>query len=409
MLKWKRIFFTAVFAAVILSACGTAENAETASPITAAAVTTAAAPASTAAPSASAAVTTTAAATKKFTAHKATMYAKDTTGTGINVREYPSLKANVTAVLKNNDPVNVTGTSDDWTEVEISGKKCYIFSELLTDKAPAAETGAANAQTKNSGAGSQGGTGITETEVSLSDSMKYASFSKIHSGKAKLYKNSGGAHGSITVCVNAGHGTKGGESVKTQSHPDGSGKVTGGSNAAGAVTSMAVSSGMDFADGTPENKVTLKEAQILKQRLLDAGYSVLMIRESDDVQLDNIARTVLANHYADCHVAIHWDSTSSDKGAFFMGVPSGSYRKMEPVASTWEKSTAFGKSLINGLKSAGVKIFSSGFIEEDLTQTSYSTVPSIDIELGDRVSSHSEAALSKLADGLLSGIEQYFN
>lgn len=32
-----------------------------------------------------------------------------------------------------------------------------------------------------------------------------------------------------TVCVNAGHGTKGGESVKTLCHPDGSSKVTGGS------------------------------------------------------------------------------------------------------------------------------------------------------------------------------------
>lgn len=34
-----------------------------------------------------------------------------------------------------------------------------------------------------------------------------------------------------TVCVNAGHGTKGGESVKTYCHPDKSAKVTGGSTA----------------------------------------------------------------------------------------------------------------------------------------------------------------------------------
>ena len=43
---------------------------------------------------------------------------------------------------------------------------------------------------------------------------------------------------------------------------------------------------------------------------------MLMIRESSDVQLDNVARTVLANNRADCHIALHWDSTSSDKGAF---------------------------------------------------------------------------------------------
>ena len=81
---------------------------------------------------------------------------------------------------------------------------------------------------------------------------------------------------------------------------------------------MAVSSGMTFSDGTAESKVTLQMAKILKEKLLAAGYDVLMIRESDDVQLDNIARTVIANNRADCHIALHWDSTTSNKGAFYM-------------------------------------------------------------------------------------------
>ena len=109
------------------------------------------------------------------------------------------------------------------------------------------------------------------------------------------------------VCVNAGHGTNGGGSVKTQCHPDGSAKVTGGTTGAGATSAVAVSSGMTFADGTAESKVTLAMAKVLKTKLLNAGYDVLMIRESDDVQLDNIARTVIANNNADCHIALHWD------------------------------------------------------------------------------------------------------
>ena len=61
-------------------------------------------------------------------------------------------------------------------------------------------------------------------------------------------------------------------------------------------------------------------------------HLVLMIRESDDVQLDNIARTVIANNTSDCHIALHWDSTTNNKGAFYMSVPSNqSYRNMEPV------------------------------------------------------------------------------
>ena len=88
-------------------------------------------------------------------------------------------------------------------------------------------------------------------------------------------------------------------------------------------------------------------AKVLKTKLLNAGYDVLMIRESDDVQLDNIARTVIANNNADCHIALHWDSTSSNKGAFFMSVPSNAtYRAMEPVASHWKQHNQLGESLV---------------------------------------------------------------
>ena len=208
---------------------------------------------------------------------------------------------------------------------------------------------------------------------------------------------------------NAGHGTKGGASVKTQCHPDGSPKVTGGTTGAGAVTAAAVSGGMTFDDGTPESSVTLSMALILKDKLLAKGYDVLMIRETEDVQLDNIARTLIANNASDCHIALHWDSTSSNKGAFYMSVPNNAaYRNMEPVKSNWQKHNALGESLVAGLKEKGVKIFSGGSMEMDLTQTSYSTVPSVDIELGDKASDHSQAALKQLADGLAAGIDQYF-
>lgn len=246
-------------------------------------------------------------------------------------------------------------------------------------------------------------------ELSLSSNMKYAEFSKISSGIAKLYKNSSEDRKNIVVCVNAGHGTKGGESLKTKCHPDGTPKVTGGTTGKGAFSAVAVSSGMTFLDGTPEREVTLKMAVLLRDQLLANGYDVLMIRETDDVQLDNIARTVLANQYADCHIAIHWDSTESDKGAFYMSVPSNeSYRLMEPVASTWKKSNRLGECLIRGLRDKGSKIYSKGAMEMDLTQTSYSSIASVDVELGDKKSDFSDEALTEIAIGLLKGVDYYF-
>lgn len=311
------------------------------------------------------------------------------------------------------DKLERVGSNGDWTAVQVNGQKCYVASAYISTSQPAGKASGQNTSsggnTASTGKADTSSSTATGTEIGLSSSYKYAEFSKINSGKAILHKSTASSKKNKTICVNAGHGTSGGSSVKTLCHPDGTAKVTGGTTSAGATTAAAVSGGMTFADGTAESKVTLAMAKILKDRLLSEGYDVLMIRESDDIQLDNIARTVIANNNADCHIALHWDSTSSDKGCFYMSVPSNaSYRAMEPVASNWQKHNKLGDSLIAGLKGAGNKIFSGGSMEMDLTQTSYSTIPSIDIELGDKTSNHSTETLNKLADGLVAGINGFF-
>lgn len=245
------------------------------------------------------------------------------------------------------------------------------------------------------------------TEIGLNLDWEYADLSKINTGKAVLYTSEVKEAKGITVAVNAGHGTRGGESVSTFCHPDGSPKLTGGTTRAGATMAVAVSSGMTFEDGTPERTVTLKMAKLFADELLRRGYDVLMLRDGEDVQLDNVARTVLANNKADCHIALHWDSTNRDKGAFFMSVPRG-LRSMEPVSEYWEKHEKLGNSLLDGLRAHQLKIFGKGSMPMDLTQTSYSTVPSVDIELGDKRSSHSDASLKKLAAALSDGVDQYY-
>jgi N-acetylmuramoyl-L-alanine amidase len=324
---------------------------------------------------------------------------------GVNVRTSAESRDNVEHTLSFGDAVKATGTTvgGRWVEIVENGQKRYVAKEYLAETKPDHPL-----EVKNGGPSSGNTAMVDGTEVTLDPSWTYAGNSAIHTGAAVYYRAPSNRTG-ITVCVNAGHGCSGGEKVKTLSHPDGTGKVTGGTNASGAVRSMAISSGMDFADGTPEAKVNLAVAKKLKVKLLAAGYDVLMIRESDDVQLDNIARTVIANNRADCHIAIHFDSTSSSKGAFYMSVPdSSSYRAMEPVASHWQQHEQLGSSLIQGLRSSGVKIFSGGSLAADLTQTSYSTVPSVDIELGDKTTDHSDAALDTMADGLLAGVKLYF-
>lgn len=245
-------------------------------------------------------------------------------------------------------------------------------------------------------------------EISFDPSWQYADFSAINSGTATIYLADSDRK-DIVVGVNAGHGTSGGASVKTQCHPDGSPKTTGGSTAQGATYATAVSGGMTFNDGTAESTVTLQMAQILKDKLLAQGYDVLMVRNSNDVQLDNVARTVLCNNVADCHISLHWDGDGLgyDKGCFYISVPDG-LKSMEPVASHWQEHDALGVSLVEGLRTEGMTIYQNGSMNIDLTQTSYSTIPSVDMELGNASSDHSNSTLNSLADGLVLGLNAYF-
>lgn len=317
-------------------------------------------------------------------------------GDRVNLRTAASTESDVLAVLGKGEKIHRTGYSGEWSRIEYNGATCYIASRYISAASQEPNIAASEPAANNG-------------ETALNPSWKYAEFSKINSGTAKLYKADESIRKGITICVNAGHGTSGGSNVKTLCHPDGTPKVTGGTTGQGATSAAAVSSGMTFLDGTAEAKVTLAMALKLKDKLLAAGYDVLMIRENDDVQLDNIARTVIANNVADCHIALHWDSTDSNKGVFYMSVPDvASYRGMEPVKFNWEKHHALGESLIEGLRTAGVKVFSGGSIAMDLTQTSFSTIPSVDIELGDKASDHSDAVLDTLAAGLTAGINRYF-
>ena len=241
-------------------------------------------------------------------------------------------------------------------------------------------------------------------KVELDSSWQYAGNAVITTGSAVYYKCSSEPKG-ITVAVNAGHGTVGGTTVKTFCHPDGSPKTTGGTTASGSTMAVAVSSGMTFNDGVAESRVTLRMAEILRDGLLDNGYDVLMMRDSDDVQLDSVARTVIANTTANCH--IDSDGLSYDKGCFYIAVPDG-IKDMEPVASHWQEHDSLGEALISGLSNNGVKINGQGSMKIDLTQTSYSTIPSVDIELGNECSSHNDSELETLRDGLIEGIGRYF-
>lgn len=250
---------------------------------------------------------------------------------------------------------------------------------------------------------------IVKEVVTLNDNWQYANFSVINTGEAILYRSNKLIKKNKIIAINAGHGTIFGEKVETFCHPDKSPKVTGGSTDVNFIKATAVSKGTVFLNGVSEAEINLLVAQNLRDMLLAYGYDVLMLRDGMDVQLDNVARTVIANNIADIYISIHFDDTSNDKGAFYISVPLiESYINMYPVSKYYKEHNKLGEFLIKGLREVDVKINDDLSLPLDLTQTSYSTIPSVVIELGDKKSNIDDEYLEKYAFGLFCGIKKYF-
>ena len=295
-------------------------------------------------------------------------------------------------------------------QAEIDRIKASLPKQPTTHDSRAFVARTVQGGTATSAAGANTAALANGTEIGLDSNWQYANFSKINSGKAKFYKSTAANKKGKVITVNAGHGTSGGSSQKTQAHPDGTVKITDGTNKSGQKYSIAISEGMTFLDKTTEAAINLKVALKLRDKLLAKGYDVVMIRETSDVQLDNIARTVIANNNSDAHIAIHYDATESDKGAFYMKVTDdGNYKNMDPVSRLWQQHDRLGESLLNGLEEKGNKIRHPRGDLSDLTQTSYSTIPSVDIELGDKATPHDDATNDKMAEGLAAGVDKFFN
>lgn len=243
--------------------------------------------------------------------------------------------------------------------------------------------------------------------IYLDASWTYADFSEIHSGCAVLYKAVVNPK-NIVVAVNAGHGTAGGSKKYTYSHPDKSPLIVGGTNEQEQIKSVAISNGIELLCGLSEAQVNYRVAVILRKYLLEKGYDVLMLRDGDDVQLDNVARAVISNNNADIHISIHFNSDSFDydQGCFCC-LPPKELRSLVNVNLHYNDSERLSDCVLAGLKNQNIKTYKYEKILMDLTQTAYSFIPTVDIELGNQCTRPTTERLEQYARGLLEGIQNF--
>lgn len=290
-----------------------------------------------------------------FTAVDETVYV---TGSQVNLRKSAGPSGEVVAKLDRGAKLSRTGYSDSWSRVIYEGSECYISSQYLSKEEP-------------------------ETEPAPSAPAVTGS------GSGKI------------IAIDPGHQAKG----NSEKEPIGPGSST---------TKSKVASGTQGnVTGIPEYKLTLAVSLKLKEELINRGYQVYMIRETNDVNISNAERAKMANDSgADIFVRVHANSLSdtSVSGALSMCQTS----KNPYNGNLYSKSSALSKAVTNGI-CAQTGFRNRGVQETDtMSGINWCTIPVTIVEMGFMSNAEEDKKMAteeyrdKIARGIADGIDAYY-
>lgn len=206
---------------------------------------------------------------------------------------------------------------------------------------------------------------------------------------------------SYIVMIDPGH-QRTGDSTTEPNGPDSSemkARVTDG--ATGSTTGVA------------EYELTLEISLLLKTELESRGYTVLLTRDTHDVNISNMERAQMANEAgADITVRIHANSYSdtSVHGAETLAPSTGN----PYVSDIAEDSQRLSKEIINAYCSATAMNNRGVKIDDTMTGINWCEMPVTIIELGfmsnatDDTNMQDDAYQDKMVQGIANGIDAYF-
>lgn len=205
-----------------------------------------------------------------------------------------------------------------------------------------------------------------------------------------------------TICIDAGHQRYGNNALEAIGPGSSTRKPKVTSGTEGKYTHKA------------ESEVNLETAKKLKSILTSRGYKVVMVRESQDVNISNIQRAEIANKSnADLAIRIHCDgSGNSALHGYFILTPSSSNRFLS--SSIVNSSLRLTKCLLPAIQKATGANNRGISYRDDLTGTNWSKVPTVLVEMGEMSNKQEDYALStpayqeKMATGMANGIDDYF-
>ena len=288
---------------------------------------------------------------------------KVTTTDYVNVRTAPSTDGDPAMQLADGVELDRIGYNDEWSKVSIKGETYYVYSKFV----------------KAEGAASSGDDSSTEESTQETSNV----------GEGKL------------ICIDAGHQA----TPNTDTEPVGPGAEDKKAKVSAGNTGVTT--------GTEEYELNLEVALKLQSALEARGYTVKMIRTSNDVDISNAARAELANSdKADAFIRIHANGSTDTNASGVMPV---CQTKDNPYnADIYDSCKRLSADVLSGM-AAATGANSEGVWETDsMSGINWCKVPVTIVEIGYMTNSEEDQKLvtsdyqNLLAKGIADGIDAYF-
>lgn len=291
------------------------------------------------------------------------------TKSDVNLRVGPSTDTDVFANLPSPKRLKRTGYNKEWTRVIYKDTECYIYTPLTTG------TFDEPTEDGNAAAAKQTGTAVLSTGV-------------------------GTPNGHI-VCIDPGHQTYG----NNDKEPLGPGS---------SEMKAKVSSGTSGnVSGLPEYKLNLTVSLKLRDELIARGYSVVMTREVNDVDISNAERAkIAADAGAQAFIRIHANSSSdtSVNGVETICMTNENKYNGELYTSSRKLSDAVLNHVVSGTGAKKRYVWET----DTMTGINWAEGPVTILEMGYMSNKDEEAKLldddyqNRIVLGIADGIDEFF-
>ena len=308
---------------------------------------------------------------------------------GVNLRLGASTDTEKVAFLEEGKRLERTGYNEEWTRVIYDGQECYIATRLIIRAVDSIDT----VVEPEPDEGEPEANNNTDDNTEVADGGTSAVLEK-----ASYY----GAGAGKTVCIDPGHQLKGNYDTEPIGPGSSEMKTKVSSGTAGNYT------------GITEYQFNLDISLALKTELEERGYTVIMTRTTNEVDISNVERAQIANDAGvDAFVRVHANSNSNTAAH---GIETICMTSSNPYnAYLYAQSRLLSDSLLTAMVGrTGAKMRYVSEVD-NMTGINWSEVPVSIVEMG-YMSNEEEDKLMATADyrrklvvGIADGIDLYFS